>query len=151
VDQSGASGSARSIWENIAVGHPDVMEAAVIGVRHRNGTSRPLLIVVKKSGADVGKDSISSSMSRSRAGRPRRRGLRRAAAAHRDGKLSKITLREQFKIMHCRRVISRRGSTCPRRLSPRPRFTISSAYSGTKLRPLGARSHDEERPESFCD
>ena len=44
--------------ENIAVGHPDVMEAAVIGVRHPKWDERPLLIVVKKSGAEVGKDSI---------------------------------------------------------------------------------------------
>ena len=34
--------------ENIAVGHPDVAEAAVIGIRHPKWDERPLLIVVAK-------------------------------------------------------------------------------------------------------
>ena len=34
--------------ENLAVGHPDVAEAAVIGVRHPKWDERPLLIVVPK-------------------------------------------------------------------------------------------------------
>jgi fatty-acyl-CoA synthase len=37
--------------ENLAVGHPDVAEAAVIGVPHPKWNERPLLIVVAKSGA----------------------------------------------------------------------------------------------------
>ncbi|MGH8541966.1 MAG: 3-(methylthio)propionyl-CoA ligase [Stenotrophobium sp.] len=41
--------------ENIAVGHPAVAEAAVIGVHHPKWDERPLLIVVKKSGQEVGK------------------------------------------------------------------------------------------------
>ncbi len=36
--------------ENLAVGHPDVMEAAVIGVAHPKWDERPLLIVVGKAG-----------------------------------------------------------------------------------------------------
>ena len=36
--------------ENIAVGHPDVMEAAVIGIAHAKWDERPLLIVVGKNG-----------------------------------------------------------------------------------------------------
>jgi fatty-acyl-CoA synthase len=39
--------------ENIAVGHPDVAEAAVIGVRHPKWDERPLLIVVNKPGKHV--------------------------------------------------------------------------------------------------
>ncbi len=39
--------------ENIAVGHPDVAEAAVIGVRHPKWDERPLLIVVRKPGKEV--------------------------------------------------------------------------------------------------
>ena len=35
--------------ENLAVGHPDVAEAAVIGVPHPKWDERPLLIVVRKS------------------------------------------------------------------------------------------------------
>lgn len=39
--------------ENIAVGHPDVFEAAVIGVAHPKWDERPLLIVVRNEGSDV--------------------------------------------------------------------------------------------------
>jgi fatty-acyl-CoA synthase len=85
--------------ENIAIGHPAVMEAAVIGVRHPKWDERPLLIVVKKSGAEVSKDSMLK--------------FYEGKVAHwcvpddvvfveqlphtATGKLSKITLREQFK------------------------------------------------------
>jgi len=37
--------------ENLAVGHPDVAEAAVIGVPHPKWSERPLLIVVARKGA----------------------------------------------------------------------------------------------------
>ena len=36
--------------ENFAVGHPDVAEAAVIGVAHPKWDERPLLVVVPKEG-----------------------------------------------------------------------------------------------------
>jgi 3-(methylthio)propionyl---CoA ligase len=36
--------------ENLAVGHPDVAEAAVIGIKHPKWDERPLLIVVPKEG-----------------------------------------------------------------------------------------------------
>ena len=38
--------------ENLAVGHPDVAEAAVIGVHHPKWDERPLLVVVPKEGCD---------------------------------------------------------------------------------------------------
>ena len=38
--------------ENLAVGHPGVAEAAVIGVRHPKWDERPLLIVVAKKGSN---------------------------------------------------------------------------------------------------
>jgi fatty-acyl-CoA synthase len=44
--------------ENLAVGHPKVAEAAVIGVRHPKWDERPLLIIVLKKDQDVGKDDI---------------------------------------------------------------------------------------------
>ena len=44
--------------ENIAVGHPDVAEAAVIGVRHPKWDERPLLIVVPKKDRTPSKESV---------------------------------------------------------------------------------------------
>jgi fatty-acyl-CoA synthase len=44
--------------ENVAVGHPAVAEAAVIGVPHPKWDERPLLIVVRKPGADVTRDAL---------------------------------------------------------------------------------------------
>ncbi|HAD10150.1 MAG TPA: long-chain fatty acid--CoA ligase [Porticoccaceae bacterium] len=44
--------------ENAAMGHPDVAEAAVIGVPHPKWTERPLLIVVKRAGAEPSKDEL---------------------------------------------------------------------------------------------
>ena len=44
--------------ENIAVGHPAVAEAAVIGVRHPKWDERPLLIVVLKPGMSATREDI---------------------------------------------------------------------------------------------
>ena len=44
--------------ENIAVGHPAVAEAAVIGVRHPKWDERPLLIIVKRPNAEIGKEAM---------------------------------------------------------------------------------------------
>ena len=44
--------------ENLAVGHPDVAEAAVIGVPHSRWDERPLLIVVRKPGREVTRDDL---------------------------------------------------------------------------------------------
>ena len=46
--------------ENLAVGHPDVAEAAVIGVPHSRWDERPLLIVVRKPGREVTKEATFS-------------------------------------------------------------------------------------------
>jgi fatty-acyl-CoA synthase len=44
--------------ENIAVGHADVAEAAVIGINHPKWSERPLLIVVPKPGKTVERDAL---------------------------------------------------------------------------------------------
>lgn len=44
--------------ENLAVGHPDIAEAAVIGVRHSKWDERPLLVVVRKPGKEPSKSDI---------------------------------------------------------------------------------------------
>ena len=49
-DQVGRRMDLLDRFENLAVGHPKVAEAAVIGVRHPKWEERPLLIVVLKAG-----------------------------------------------------------------------------------------------------
>ncbi|MEO6023770.1 MAG: 3-(methylthio)propionyl-CoA ligase [Burkholderiales bacterium] len=44
--------------ENLAVAHPAVAEAAVIGIAHPKWDERPLLIVVKKPGANVTREEL---------------------------------------------------------------------------------------------
>ena len=44
--------------ENIAVGHPAVAQAAVIGVSHEKWLERPLLIVVKTEGKNVSREEL---------------------------------------------------------------------------------------------
>jgi fatty-acyl-CoA synthase len=44
--------------ENLAIAHPAVANAAVIGVAHPKWDERPLLIVVKKPGVDVTREEL---------------------------------------------------------------------------------------------
>jgi 3-(methylthio)propionyl---CoA ligase len=44
--------------ENVAMSHPAVLEAAVIAAKHPKWDERPLLVIVKKPGQDVDRDSL---------------------------------------------------------------------------------------------
>jgi fatty-acyl-CoA synthase len=44
--------------ENLAVAHPAVAQAAVIGIAHPKWDERPLLVVVRKPGSDVTKEDL---------------------------------------------------------------------------------------------
>jgi len=44
--------------ENLAVGHPKVAEAAVIGVKHPKWAERPLLVIVRKKDQSVTRDEV---------------------------------------------------------------------------------------------
>ena len=44
--------------ENTAVGHPEVVEACVIGVYHPKWDERPLLLIIKSEGSDLDKEGV---------------------------------------------------------------------------------------------
>ncbi len=85
--------------ENIAVGHPQVAEAAVIGVRHPKWDERPLLVIVRKAGQDAAARRCSLiSTARSPNGGCRTTSCSSTEIPHTaTGKIQKTVLREQFK------------------------------------------------------
>jgi fatty-acyl-CoA synthase len=85
--------------ENVAVGHPDVTEAAVIGVAHPKWDERPLLIVVRRAGADISGAEILDYMNGKIAKwwMPDDVAFTDEIPHTATGKIQKMTLREQFK------------------------------------------------------
>lgn len=85
--------------ENLAVGHPDVAEAAVIGVRHPKWDERPLLVVVPKPGKQPDKQELLGFLE----GKVAKWWLPDDVAFVDEiphtatGKIQKTTLREQFR------------------------------------------------------
>jgi acyl-CoA synthetase (AMP-forming)/AMP-acid ligase II len=84
--------------ENLAVGHPDVAEAAVIGIAHPKWGERPLLVVVPKTGRTPEKAEILAFMRPSIAKwwMPDDVVLVKEIPHTATGKIQKTTLREQF-------------------------------------------------------
>jgi fatty-acyl-CoA synthase len=85
--------------ENIAVGHPAVIEAAVIGVCHPKWDERPLLLVVKKPGFELTREAMLD-FYRGKIGTwciPDDVVFIDELPHTATGKLSKKTLREQYK------------------------------------------------------
>jgi len=85
--------------ENLAVGHPKVAEAAVIGVQHPKWSERPLLIVVLKEGQSATKEEILGFLDGKIAGwwMPDDVVFVSAIPHTATGKILKTALREQFK------------------------------------------------------
>jgi fatty-acyl-CoA synthase len=85
--------------ENLAVGHPDVAEAAVIGVAHPKWDERPLLIVIPKKDRKPSKDDILKFMQGKIAKwwMPDDVVFVDEIPHTATGKIQKITLREQFR------------------------------------------------------
>jgi fatty-acyl-CoA synthase len=85
--------------ENLAVGHPKVAEAAVIGIAHPKWDERPLLVVVLKKGENATKEDILGFMQ----GKIAKWWLPDDVVFVDEiphtatGKIQKITLRQQFK------------------------------------------------------
>jgi len=84
--------------ENIAVGHADVAEAAVIGVQHPKWDERPLLIIVPKPGREPDKESILEHMAKRIAKwqLPDDIIFVEEIPHTATGKIQKLTLRERF-------------------------------------------------------
>ena len=85
--------------ENLAVGHPKVAEAAVIGVSHPKWDERPLLVIVLKKGETATKEEILGFMQ----GKIAKWWIPDDVAFVEEiphtatGKIQKLTLRQQFK------------------------------------------------------
>jgi fatty-acyl-CoA synthase len=85
--------------ENLAVSHPAVAEAAVIGIQHPQWDERPLLVVIRKGGQSVNREEILGFME----GKIAKWSLPDDVAFVDDiphtatGKIHKIALRERFK------------------------------------------------------
>jgi fatty-acyl-CoA synthase len=85
--------------ENFAVGHPDIMEAAVIGVAHPKWDERPLLVVVAKEGCTPQRDDVIEFL-QSRIAKwwlPDDMQLVKEIPHTATGKINKMKLRETFK------------------------------------------------------
>jgi fatty-acyl-CoA synthase len=85
--------------ENIAMAHPKVAEAAVIGIRHPKWDERPIVVAVKKAGQDLSKDEVLEFFDGKIAKwwRPDDVVFVAELPHTATGKLSKLTLRQQFK------------------------------------------------------
>lgn len=85
--------------ENLAIGHPDVAEAAVIGVAHPKWDERPLLVIVPKPGKTPGRDEMLAFMTGKVAKwwLPDDVVLVEAIPHTATGKIQKTALREMFK------------------------------------------------------
>ncbi|MGI4955634.1 MAG: long-chain-fatty-acid--CoA ligase [Janthinobacterium lividum] len=85
--------------ENIAVGHPDVAEAAIVAAKHEKWDERPLLIVVAKPGREIDKPALLASY----AGQVAKWWIPDEVVVVEElphtatGKLNKLALRQQFK------------------------------------------------------
>lgn len=85
--------------ENLAVGHPDVAEAAVIGIAHPKWDERPLLVIVPAEGKSPTKDEILRFMDGKIAKwwMPDDVTFVEEIPHTATGKIQKLTLREQFR------------------------------------------------------
>ena len=85
--------------ENIAIAHPAIAEAAAIGIAHPKWDERPIIVAVKKPGQDVSKDELLQFYEGKVAKwwKPDDVVFVKELPHTATGKLSKLTLRQQFK------------------------------------------------------
>lgn len=101
VIKSGGEWISSVAIENIAMGHPAVAQAAVIGVAHPRWEERPLLVVVRRDGKDVGREELIEFLRPQMASWwvPEDVAFVEALPMTATGKVHKVTLRERFKDM----------------------------------------------------
>ncbi|MBX3498720.1 MAG: long-chain fatty acid--CoA ligase [Alphaproteobacteria bacterium] len=99
VIKSGGEWISSATVENAAMGHPDVAQAAVIGVHHPRWQERPLLVVVRRAGRQVSRDALLEYLRPLMASwwLPDDVAFVDALPMTATGKVHKVTLREQFK------------------------------------------------------
>jgi acyl-CoA synthetase (AMP-forming)/AMP-acid ligase II len=99
VIKSGGEWISSIALENVAAGHPEVLQAAVIGVAHPKWQERPLLIVVRKQGSTVSGAALLDFMKDKVASwwLPDDVVFVEAIPMTATGKVHKLTLRAQFK------------------------------------------------------
>jgi len=99
VIKSGGEWISSIALENIAAGHPDVLQAAVIAIAHPKWQERPLLIVVKRQGRELDARALLDFMKDKVASwwLPDDVVFVDALPMTGTGKIHKMTLREQFK------------------------------------------------------
>ena len=99
VIKSGGEWISTITLENLAVGHPDVAEAAAIGIAHPKWDERPLLVVVAKPGKSPTKDDLMGYLSDKVAKwwLPDDVVFVEEIPHTATGKIQKTTLRDQFK------------------------------------------------------
>jgi fatty-acyl-CoA synthase len=99
VIKSGGEWISSIALENAAVGHPDVAEAAVIGIPHPTWGERPLLVLVGREGRDVDVEGVLQHM-RARVARwwlPEEVQVVAELPHNATGKLDKVRLRALFR------------------------------------------------------
>ena len=99
VIKSGGEWVSSVALENVAMSHPDVAEAAVIGVPHPKWTERPLLIVVPKPDTSINESDLLAFFDDKVASWwiPEAVAVVDELPHTATGKVKKLTLREQFK------------------------------------------------------
>jgi len=99
VIKSGGEWISSIAIENAAMGHPAVAQAAVIGIAHPRWQERPLLVVVRRQGAEVSREELLDFLRPQMATwwLPEDVAFVEALPMTATGKVHKVTLRERFK------------------------------------------------------
>jgi fatty-acyl-CoA synthase len=96
--------------ENLAVGHPKVMEAAVIGIRHPKWDERPLLIIIRrKARARRARTAGLHGRQDRQVVDARRRRVREEIPHTATGKILKTALRDRYKDYAFPNAVARRN------------------------------------------